>query len=255
MKRATVLVYGILSYLIFFASFLYAVGFLGNFVVPKQINEGSSAGLTTALAINALLLGLFAVQHSLMARDFFKEWMTTIIPEEAERSTYVLLSSLVLFLLFWQWVPMSGTIWDVSGTIGEPVLLAVFGLGWLVVLVSTFMIDHFDLFGLKQVFYYYRDWNYTHPDFQVPFLYRYVRHPLMLGFIIAFWATPHMTVGHLVFAIATTGYIIVGILFEEQTLIRHHGETYEAYREQVPMLTPIPGMSFDPEEQTVDRED
>ncbi len=244
MKRVVTLFYGIIGYVIFLLSFFYAIGFVGDFGVPKTINSGNGIAFTPALLINMGLLGLFAVQHSLMARDFFKRGLTKIIPKAAERSTYVLLSSLLLLLIFWQWQPLTTPIWHVASQVGQGILYGLFGLGWIIVLLSTFMIDHFDLFGLRQVFCYFKDKKPAPIEFQTPYLYKYVRHPLMLGFIIGFWATPTMTMGHLIFAIATTGYILLGIQFEERSLVNHLGKVYEDYRQKVPMLIPIPGKKY-----------
>lgn len=234
-------IYGIVSYVIFLGSFLYAIAFVGDFWVPKTVNSGpESATLWQALGINVLLLGLFAVQHSVMARGGFKKWWTRIIPSQVERSTYVLLSSLILIFLYWQWQPLPDVIWSVEAGLWSGLINGLFALGWGIVLVATFMINHFDLFGLRQVWLYLKGDEITPIEFQEPGLYKYVRHPLMLGFLIAFWATPVMTLGHLVFAIATTGYIFVGIWFEERDLLQYHGEKYKEYRNRVNRIIPFP---------------
>lgn len=239
LRRVGAFVYGVVAYLAFLITILYAVGFVGDFVVPKTINSGASAPFATALAIDVALLGVFALQHSGMARPAFKRWWTSIVPEPVERSTYVLLSSLVLGLLFWQWRPIPGVVWNVEEPAFRAVLYGLYGLGWAIVVLSTFMISHADLFGLKQVYAYLRDREPTPPEFQVRYLYRFVRHPIMLGFVVAFWATPEMTVGHLLFAVLGTAYVLVGIQLEERDLLDVHGDDYATYREEVSMLLPF----------------
>jgi methanethiol S-methyltransferase len=231
-------IYSIVCYVVFLGSFLYAVGFVGNVVVPKSIDSGPAAPLPEALAIDLVLLGIFAVQHSVMARPGFKVAWTRIIPRPVERSTYVLLSSLLLILLFWKWQPIPAVVWHVSSPALSALLLAVCAAGWLILLLSTFMINHFDLFGLRQAFLRLRGLDYTPLNFTQKAFYKFVRHPIMLGFVIAFWAAPHMSFGHLVFSIATTGYILVGIHFEERDLLKSHNAEYAAYRARVPMLFP-----------------
>ncbi|HWR82697.1 MAG TPA: hypothetical protein VN285_05290 [Candidatus Deferrimicrobium sp.] len=238
MGRLLTLLYGVVSYVIFLGSFLYAVGFVGNLGVPKSIDVGANFHFWPALAVNCLLLGAFAVQHSVMARQSFKRAWTKIIPRPIERSTFVLISSLLLILLYWQWQPITQPVWSVQSPFLAAILHVMFWLGWAVVLISTFMINHFDLFGLRQVTLHFRKKEYTPPRFTKAGLYSHIRHPIMAGFIVAFWATPHMTAGHLIFAVATTGYILVGIALEEKDLIRFIGADYVRYRAEVPMLVP-----------------
>lgn len=238
MTRLLTIVYGGLCYLAFLAVFTYSIGFVGNMVVPRTVDRGVAASTAGALAVNVLLLGLFAVQHSVMARPAFKRWWTRFVPKPIERSTYVLIASMVLALLFWQWRTMPTEIWDVTWQPGRVVLWAVFAAGWVTVLLSTFLISHFDLFGLRQVFLAWRGIPYTNLRFRTSMLYRAVRHPLMLGFIVAFWATPTMTAGHLLFAVATTGYIVIAIQLEERDLSAELGDEYRDYRNRVPMLVP-----------------
>ena len=230
--------YGLACYACFLGSFLYAIGFVGDFAVPKTIDSGPAGAWSEALLIDLVLLGLFAVQHSVMARPGFKAVWTRIVPRAVERSTYVLFSSLLLILLMWKWQAIPTVVWDVSASLPKTILLALCAVGWLIVLLSTFMINHFDLFGLRQVFLRMRGIDYTPLHFTQRALYKFVRHPIMLGFVIAFWAAPYMSAGHLVFAIMTTGYILVGIFFEERDLMRSHSAEYGAYRARVPMLFP-----------------
>jgi len=238
MKRTLTLLYGVISYAIFFATFLYAIGFVGNLWVPRAMDSEPQTPVSLALAINIALLGVFALQHSVMARPAFKRWWTRIVPEVAERSTYTLLSSLALILLFWQWRPIGGVIWTVENEIGQALLWAGFAFGWLLVLVTTFLINHFDLFGLRQVWLYFRGRPYTPVTFKTPILYRIVRHPLYVGWFFAFWCTPTMTATHLLFSIMTTAYILIAIQLEERDLIAAHPE-YLDYRRRVPMLLPF----------------
>jgi protein-S-isoprenylcysteine O-methyltransferase Ste14 len=239
MRRVLAFGYGVAAYAVFFATFLYAIGFVGNLVVPKSIDSPLEGSLGEAFLVNMALLGLFAVQHSVMARPGFKRWWTRWVPRPVERSTYVLVSSLALILLFWQWRPMGGVIWTVEDPIGRAVLLGLFAFGWLLVLVSTALINHFDLFGLRQVWMYLRSKPYTPLRFVTPGPYKIVRHPLYVGWFFAFWATPTMTAAHLLFAALTAAYILVAIQLEERDLVEYHGKDYVEYRRRVPMLIPL----------------
>jgi len=231
--------YGVVSYVVFLVSFLYAIGFVGNLVVPKAIDTGLEGPAGQALLVDVVLLGLFAVPHSMMARPGFKRWWTQIVPRAVERSTYVLISSLLLLLLFWKWQPITGAVWNLENPISVVALYALFWLGWGLVLYSTFAIDHFDLFGLRQVWFRFRGVAYLPVPFVQPTLYKFVRHPLLLGFLIAFWSTATMTQGHLLFSAATTGYVLIGIFLEERDLMAAHGKAYEHYRREVRMLLPL----------------
>lgn len=239
MTRIIAFIYGLFAYIAGFVSLIYAFGFLINFVVPKSIDSGEPGELIPSIVINILLLSLFAVQHSVMARPAFKRWWTHYVPVQIERSTYVLLSGLVLCLLYWQWRPLPSDIWHVTNQFGVILLYGLYGIGWIILFISTFMISHTDLFGLRQVYLYLKKVEYSGLDFKIRGLYRLVRHPIMTGIIIAFWATPHMTVGHLLFAAVSTVYILVALQFEERDLINSFGETYINYRKQVTMLIPL----------------
>jgi methanethiol S-methyltransferase len=239
MGRILSLCYGIVAYLIFVGAFLYAIGFVDGVVVPKTIDDGTTIPIAEAIAINLVLLTIFALQHSIMARQPFKRWWTTVIPASIERSTYVLLASLALILVFWQWRPIPTVIWQLESPAAASALLGLSLFGWLVVLLSSYMINHFELFGLQQVMHNLSGRKSSPTEFKTPFLYKFVRHPLYVGFIIAFWATPVMTSGHLLFAAVTTAYIFVGIMLEERDLVAHFGPAYQQYREKVGMLMPM----------------
>jgi protein-S-isoprenylcysteine O-methyltransferase Ste14 len=239
MKRYLMVGYGAAAYLLFLAVFLYLVAFVGNFWVPRTVDHGVSAPIGEAVLVNMVLLGLFGLQHSVMARPGFKARWTRLVPPSIERSTYVMLSNVVLVLLYWQWRTMPAVIWEVELPLGRLALWTLFGLGWVIALASTFMINHFDLFGLRQVYLAWRAKPYTDLDFHVRFFYRLVRHPLMLGFLIAFWAAPTMTAGHLLFSITMTGYILIATQFEERDLVAALGDDYRNYRREVPALLPL----------------
>ncbi len=233
-------IFGVIAYLVFLVAFLYAIGFVGSFYVPKNINSGEENSLYTALLINISLLSLFALQHSVMARPGFKKWITAIISPAVERSLYVLLSSLALVLLYWKWQPITTVVWDLDSEIARMILTSLYVIGWLIVFLSTFMINHFELFGLQQIFNNLKNKATQQPKFQTRFFYKLVRHPIMLGFVIAFWATPYMTVGHLLFSVVTTLYILIAVHFlEEKDLRKFIGPKYEEYQKKVPMIFPF----------------
>lgn len=239
MGAAVAFLYGAVVYVFFLGTFLYAIGFVGNIVVSKTIDSGASGPVGEAILVNVVLMGLFAIQHNVMARVGFKRWWTRIVPRSVERSTFVLMASLLLALMMWQWRPLTDPVWDVESAAGAAVLHALFWLGWALVLISTFLINHFDLFGLRQVWLNLKSREYGHPRFATPAFYKIVRHPLLLGFVIAFWATPHMTVGHLLFAVVTTVWMLISIPLEERDLVGLHGDAYREYQSSVPALIPF----------------
>ena len=240
MGRMFVFIYGMISYSVFLTTSLYFASFVGNQFVPKSIDSGAPVVFEQALLVDALLLGLLALQHSVMARKSFKRWLTRFVPEPAERSTYVLFSSVVLILLCWQWQPMTDMVWNIESRPVHIILAVSFWAGWALVVISSFLVDHFDLFGLRQVYLHLKGRKYTYAGFKTPALYKIVRHPIMLGHLIAFWSTPRMTVGHLFFAAAMSFYILIGVKLEERDLVSIHGAAYEKYRQQVSMLLPFP---------------
>jgi len=238
MKRVAVFLYGTLCYLLFLFTFLYGVAFLGNFGLDRTIDGTPTIPFGQAMLVNTLLLGVFALQHSVMARPGFKQWWTKFVPKPVERSTYVLFSSVALLLLFYLWQPIGGTVWEAHDPITRGAMYGIYAGGWIVILVTTFLIDHFDLFGMRQVWLNLKGQPYAPLKFTTPGLYRYVRHPLYVGWLLTFWATPTMTTAHLVFSIATTAYILIAIQFEERDLADIHGPAYDEYRQHVPMLLP-----------------
>ena len=239
MKKTLFLLYGVVSYLAFFGTILYAIGFVGNLLVPKSIDGAPKVPLLQAILTNTAFLLLFAVQHSVMARPAFKRFWTQYVPKPIERSTFVLFTSIILSSMFALWQPMGGIVWQIGNETAKTALLAFYLLGWAIVFLATFLINHFDLFGLRQVWLHFQGKPYVHLPFRIPFLYKYVRHPLYLGFLIAFWSAPVMTVTHLLFAVATTGYILIAIQLEERDLVDQFGQHYRDYRKQVPMILPI----------------
>ncbi len=238
--KVIIFIYGIVAYALGVASLLYLICFVGNIVVPNTIDSEPASAMAPAILVDLILIGLFAFQHSFMARPGFKERWTRIVPQPAERSTYVLLTGLVLALLCWQWQPIRGVVWNVESAVGKNLLQALFWLGWVVLFASTFMINHFDLFGLRQVYLRLRSQPYRPVPFVEVALYRFVRHPIMLGVLIGLWATPYMSLGHLLFAATTTGYVFFGIFLEEHDTRQALGETYERYRRETPMIVPLP---------------
>jgi protein-S-isoprenylcysteine O-methyltransferase Ste14 len=242
MKKSIIFLYGIIAYGYFFIVFLYLIGFVGNLFVPKTVDSGQPGPVWLALSVNLVLIALFGIQHSIMARQGFKRWWTRIVPKAMERSTFVIVGSSMLVVMFVFWQPMPEVVWHLGGAAGG-LMLAASALGWLIVLASTFIIDHFDLFGLRQVYLHFRARDYTPLPFATRYLYRFVRHPLYLGFMIAFWFAPVMTVGHLLLAAGFTAYILIAVRLEEKDMVRFHGRAYLAYQDQVPMLVPRPGMS------------
>ncbi len=245
MGRVIALLYGVVSYAIFFGAFLYWIGFLSNTVVPKSIDSGVEMATATAFIINLALLALWAVPHSVMARPGFKERWTKIVPKSIERSTYVLISSAILILLYWQWRPMTGVVWEVEAAWAQYLLWAVLLGGIVLVLLSTFIINHFDLFGLRQVWFNFRQKAHADPGFKVTFFYKFVRHPLYVGWIMSMWGTPSMTTGHLLFAAGLTTYILIAIRYEERDLVKFLGDDYVRYKEKVPMIIPTVGKGHD----------
>lgn len=238
MKKTLVLLYGVICYALFLGTFIYAIGFIGNIFVPITIDGTPTVPMINAILTDAGLLLLFALQHSIMARPVFKAKWVKIIPEHIERSTYVLFSSLCMMLMMWQWQPIGGFIWKVEDTASQTILISLFGIGWAIVLFSTFLINHFDLFGLRQVWFYFLGKEYVPLKFRIPFFYKYVRHPLYFGWLVCFWATPVMSAAHLLFALLTTGYIFTAIWFEEKDLITQFGIEYSGYKSKTPMIFP-----------------
>ena len=238
MQRFLVLLYGVIAYAAFFGTFCYAIFFVQNMLVPKSIDSGEAGSVLTAVLINVPLMALFAIQHMIMARPWFKQWITKFIPAAIERSTFVLAASLILILLFWQWRPIPGVVWSVEQPVLRALIFAISFAGFGIVLFSSFLIDHFDLFGLRQVWLSFQGKPYAHKPFVERSFYKYVRHPLMVGFLVAFWAAPTMTYGHLLFAAVITGYVIVGVIVEERDLVHFLGEDYLEYRKRTPKFIP-----------------
>jgi protein-S-isoprenylcysteine O-methyltransferase Ste14 len=244
MAGLVAVLFGVVAYGVTLVAILYLIGFTGNFIVPKSIDSGTAGPLLQSIIVDTLLIGLFAIQHSVMARPGFKRWWTRIVPSSVERSTYVLFASFALLILYWQWQPIPTPVWTVDNPAVAEAVDAIFWLGWVVLVASTFLINHYELFGLSQVFA--RLFGKQLPDakFRTPLLYRYVRHPIYLGILLAVWATPEMTVGHLLFALVITAYILIGIQLEEHDLIQQFGDRYRRYRQHAAMLVPLPGRKF-----------
>lgn len=237
-SKALLLIYGTLSYLFFFGVILYLIAFTGNLLVAKGVDTGTSTSLLNALFINIGLITLFGIQHSVMARPVFKAWITRFVPQSIERSTFVLVASLLVTLLIWQWQPIPTVVWSIESPVGKAIMYGLFALGWGLLFLSTFLIDHFELFGLKQVFQQLKTYQPVNPTFKTPWLYKLVRHPMMVGIIIGLWATPLMTIGHGLFASCMTLYILIGIHYEEKDLVKTFGKAYQEYQKQVPKILP-----------------
>ncbi len=237
-SKVFIFMYGVLCYLFFFGVILYLIGFMGNLLVPKGVDTGTSSSLMSALCINIGLIALFGVQHSVMARPTFKAWITQYLPQSMERSTFVLMSSLVVAFVMWQWQPMTEIVWSIKNPIGKGIMYGLFAMGWGLLFLSTFLIDHFELFGLKQGFQQFKTYRPVTPTFKTPWLYKLVRHPMMVGIMIGLWATPLLTIGHGLFAFSMTLYILIGIHFEEKDLVKTFGDEYRAYQKKVPKIIP-----------------
>jgi len=237
-------IYGVVAYGFTLVGLLYLMGFVGNLIVPKSIDSGTAGPFLQSVIVDMMLIGLFAIQHSVMARQGFKRWWTRIVPSSVERSTYVLFASIALLILYWQWRPIPALVWSVHNPTAAAVLDGIFWLGWVVLVASTFLLSHFELFGLSQVFSRLFGKQLSEAKFRAPLLYRHVRHPIYLGVLLAVWATPAMTVGHLLFSVVITGYILIGIQFEEHDLIQQFGDQYRRYRQHTAMLVPLPGRKF-----------
>ena len=244
MAGLVAVIYGVIAYGFTLFALLYLIGFVGNLIVPKSIDSGAAGPLLQSVIVDTMLIGLFAIQHSVMARQGFKRWWTRIVPPSVERSTYVLSASFALLILYWQWQPIPALVWTVHNPAAAAVLDSIFWLGWVVLVASTFLLSHFELFGLSQVFGRLFGKAPSDAKFRTPLLYRNVRHPIYLGILLAVWATPAMTAGHLLFAVVITAYILIGIQLEEHDLIEQFGDQYRRYRQHAPMLVPLPGRKF-----------